>query len=365
MSEEKSTKTILLVEDEAIIALSEAAMIKKHGYKVITAYSGEKAIEIAASTDIDLILMDIDLGTGRLDGTQAAETILKSKKIPIVFLTSHSEREMVDRVKGITRYGYVLKNAGEFVIQEAISMAFELFEAHRITEESEEKYRAAFMTSPDAININRLDGLYVDINEGFTALTGFTREDVIGKLSSEIDIWAIPEDRRRLIEELREKGVVEALESTFRRKDGSLTTAIMSARVITLQKENHILSVTRDISHLKKIEQEACRAKKFLENISDIAYETDLQGNVVYANPAAAEILRLPLEEIIGCPFEPLFVEKDRASLMEVYQKSLKGERLEKTWTFVSGVTCQFTILPRYDRDGRIIGTFGVARAVA
>jgi len=134
-------------------------------------------------------------------------------------------------------------------LRESITMALELFEAHRKTKESEEKYRAAFMNSPDAVNINRIDGLYVDINEGFTKLTGFTREDVIEKLSSEIDIWAIPEDREKLIKGLNKDGVVENLESEFRRKDGSLTTALMSARLIRINGEPHILSITRDISH--------------------------------------------------------------------------------------------------------------------
>ena len=72
----------------------------------------------------------------------------------------------------------------------------------RQIQESEEKYRKAFQTSPDTVNINRMDGLYVDINEGFTNLTGYSREEVIGKLSSEIDIWAIPSDRNKLIKGL-------------------------------------------------------------------------------------------------------------------------------------------------------------------
>src|SRR6056297_3007206 len=80
--------------------------------------------------EISLILMDIDLGKG-MDGTEAAEKILESHELPIVFLTSHSEKEYVNRVKKITNYGYVLKNSGEFVLIEAIYMAFSLYEAHK------------------------------------------------------------------------------------------------------------------------------------------------------------------------------------------------------------------------------------------
>lgn len=86
-----SAHTILLVEDEALIAMSEAAMLQKDGYEVITVYNAEKAIESVQQNDIDLILMDIDLGEGKMDGTEAAESILKKYDVPVVFLSSHTE----------------------------------------------------------------------------------------------------------------------------------------------------------------------------------------------------------------------------------------------------------------------------------
>ena len=61
--------------------------------------------------------------------------------MPIVFLTSHAERETVERVRGITRYGYVVKDSGDFVLQSSIEMAFELFGAHRRTEATLEESR--------------------------------------------------------------------------------------------------------------------------------------------------------------------------------------------------------------------------------
>ncbi len=122
-------RKILLVEDEAILALSESKMIERHGFEVEAVYSGEKAVERAVSDpQLALILMDIDLGSG-IDGTEAARRILEIREIPIIFLTSHSEKEYVDKVKKITGYGYVLKNSGEFILIESIHMAFKLFEA--------------------------------------------------------------------------------------------------------------------------------------------------------------------------------------------------------------------------------------------
>ncbi len=72
-------------------------------------------------------------------------------------------------------------------------------QAEKSLQESEEKFRLAFHTGPDSTNLNRLeDGVYIDINEGFTKTMGYTRQEVLGKSSLELDIWADPEDRRRL-----------------------------------------------------------------------------------------------------------------------------------------------------------------------
>lgn len=132
MTEPNAVKTVLLVEDEALIAQGEKLILKKHGYEVITAVSAERAIEVAELHRPDLILMDIDLGKGKPDGTAAASAILAQRTLPIVFLTNHAESEYVERVREITNYGYVLKNAGEFVLIESIRMAFELFDRERI-----------------------------------------------------------------------------------------------------------------------------------------------------------------------------------------------------------------------------------------
>lgn len=121
---------ILLVEDEAIIALAQAQVLKKHDFEVVRAQNGEEAVSMAdTEAGISVVLMDIDLGGG-IDGTEAAQRILASHDIPIIFVTSHAEKSFVDRVKKITSYGYVLKNSGEFVLIEAITMATTLFKAH-------------------------------------------------------------------------------------------------------------------------------------------------------------------------------------------------------------------------------------------
>ena len=139
--DDNKQKTILLVEDEFIIATVQSKVIQEFGYNVILSVSGEESVQFAAENhSIDLILMDIDLGSG-IDGTESAKRILADKKIPIVFLTSHNEQEMVEKVRGITRYGYMVKSSGDFVLRSTIEMAFELFDAHQSIEKNIESLR--------------------------------------------------------------------------------------------------------------------------------------------------------------------------------------------------------------------------------
>jgi len=124
--------------------------------------------------------------------------------------------------------------------------------AHRALKESEEKFRMAFMISPDSVNLNRMDdGLYLDVNEGFEKLTGYSREEVIGKTSLDLGIWVDPKDRAALLKGLRENGHVINLEALFRMKDGSVRDGLMSARVMLLDGTPYILNITRDITDMK------------------------------------------------------------------------------------------------------------------
>jgi len=162
---------------------------------------------------------------------------------------------------------------------------------------SEEKFRKAFTTSPDSVNINRMsDGMYVSINKGFTQAMGYTEGEILGRTSLEFNIWDDPEDRRRLVQGLRLDGVVENLEARFRRKNGDVGVGLMSAALIEIEGVPHILSITRDITERKRSEtalrESEAKFRNIFENIQDVYYETALDGTILEISPSITLLAR-------------------------------------------------------------------------
>ena len=128
-------KTILLVEDDVIIATSEKMFLERMGYIVFHSLDGEGAIEMVRekNLDIHLILMDVDLGMG-MDGIVAATLILKESDIPIIFLSSHAEEEIIKRVNLITPYGFIKKDLEIIDLDLMIKKALKMYEVNRVVE---------------------------------------------------------------------------------------------------------------------------------------------------------------------------------------------------------------------------------------
>jgi PAS domain S-box-containing protein len=236
--------------------------------------------------------------------------------------------------------------------------------------ESEEKIRLTFNASPDAVNINRLnDGLYVSINEGFTRLTGFTRDDVIGKSSLDINIWHDPADRKKLVEELQKNGFCDNLEAQFRRKDGSLTTALMSARILSLKGRPHIVSITRDISERKKAEAERERLLLAIEQANELVVITDALGIIQYVNPAFEKITGYSEEQAIGQ--NPRILKSghhDREFYESLWQTVLAGRpwtgRLINKRKNGTLFTLECSISPIKDRIGELENFVWISRDI-
>lgn len=114
---------LMVVEDDAIIALRLKELLTSMGYEVAgTAGSGEEAVRLASRLKPDLVLMDIKM-PGRLDGVDAAERIGKNLDIPVIFLTAYANEALINRALEVEPSGYVLKPIRKWEISTAIEVA--------------------------------------------------------------------------------------------------------------------------------------------------------------------------------------------------------------------------------------------------
>lgn len=169
--------------------------------------------------------------------------------------------------------------------------------ANAETREAKEQFELIFNTGPDAAAITRQeDGLILNINEGFTRLTGWNRDEAIGRSMLALKIWRDPADRRHLLDEVTSKGYCDNYEAIIQRKDGSGIDGSMSARIITLQGARHIISVMHDISERKQLEEERQQVSK-LEALGRVTggitgdfneFISEIVGNVSLARMESA-----------------------------------------------------------------------------
>ena len=118
-----------------------------------------------------------------------------------------------------------------------------------------QKFAKAFSCSPDSITISTIqEGRFIEVNDSFVELSGYERDEAIGKTSFELDIWVHDRDRLKLVQELQDTGVARNLEVEFRQKSGEIITAMLSAEVIDLDGIPCILAVHHDITERKQVE---------------------------------------------------------------------------------------------------------------
>jgi diguanylate cyclase (GGDEF)-like protein/PAS domain S-box-containing protein len=133
----------------------------------------------------------------------------------------------------------------------------------------EEKFAKAFRSSPYAITFTRMaDGMIIEINEGFTELSGYSPAEAVGKTTLDLHLWAREEDRLAIVKELSGRGRIRGREIRFRKKTGEMITGLFSADLIEIDSEPCIQSSIADISELKRKEEE----------IEDLAVRDPLTG---------------------------------------------------------------------------------------
>lgn len=332
---EIAPKKILIVEDSKLNAQITADILSKYGYEYEIVHKGEEAVERARNDqNLDLILMDIEL-VSKLDGIETARIIQKIKDIPVVFLTANANKEIMDKIKTVTGYGYILKGVDEYAIISTIEMAFKLHEINAMLKQRERMllfYHHLFENSPNEMYIFHSETLkFISANRRARENLGYSMDELKEMtpfdLKPDIDMQCFNEVIGPLC-----KGEQEFIifSTTHRRKDGSSYPVEVHLLRVEFAKEKVYMAIVIDVTEQKVLEKELQEKNEILSTIMKSAEDAiimiDDNGDVTYWNPAAERIFGYTKEEAMGKELHKFMIQDD--NLYTLYKKALKKFQL-------------------------------------
>jgi PAS domain S-box-containing protein len=211
----------------------------------------------------------------------------------IAFVSATSANLIKQNKNKLEQHNTELAEVNEKLMHE-IQLRIQAVDALR---ESEQQYRSILESAPDSITMIRIhDGRYVQVNECFLQLTGYSRQEALGRTPLDLNIFVNPEAWGRLLEILREKGNIKDLDVKLRSRDDQIIDALLSARTLRYRGEDCLITVITDITNRKKAERalqdSESRYKTLTYNLNVGVYRNTIgpEGKFIEANPAIVKM---------------------------------------------------------------------------
>ncbi len=369
---------ILIVEDDAIIAMDIESRLKNLGYSVSgSANYGEKAIEKVEELKPDLVLMDIVL-KGDMDGIEAAEIIRSRFDIPVVFLTAYADEERLEKAKLTVPFGYILKPFQDRDLQITIEMALyaakvdaERRQTEEIIQRKIKELQTILYSVPASVFYKDKENRLIRVNKTLADALGFPKEEIEGKLASEISphedekYWE--DDKEVMSSGKAKRNIIEPLVTP------KGIRWLRTDKIPYKDDQGNIIGVIGfaiDITERKQAQQEILQAKEDWErtfnSLPDLIAIIDDNHQIIRVNKAMAATLGVAPDDAIGlkcyehfhgteepppyCPHDKLLTNH-REHAVEVYEEKLDGDFL-------------ITVSPLHGPDGCLIGCIHVARDI-
>ncbi len=386
---EQKKKKILVVEDSGVDARLLCRLIEDLDFDVAgPVATGEAAVESALNDKPDLVVMDILLA-GEIDGITASHEIRRHRDIPVVFSSSLSDREILDKLEISDSYGYLLKPFRKRDLFITIDLALRRYEFESRLEESELRYQSLFEKSMDAIYVADKKGCFINVNRAMVELFGFSSREL---MTMRIDDFAVyDEELKDFHRSIKTEEHVRDFEMVLKRQDGinlscMISSSVMKSRagrvrfhqgiirdntekkIAEQSLEQHVFSLERAMYEIEDLNErlqqkvddlnEAYRRislseekyRRLVEGSNDIIFSLDDQYRFITANKALVHQLQVqpdmmkkrPLMELIYADPEEQQVSHN---IVETKLREVIQER--KPVSFKAHFKSKYTVEPK------------------
>ncbi len=253
-----------------------------------------------------------------------------------------------------------------------IGVNLDVTDRHRALEElreSQERFAKAFHSNPQPMSLTLLaTGEYIDVNNSFLQVSGYRREEVIGKTSLELNIWGSPAVREAFIGKLKAKGSLVNEETKLRSKNGSMRVLLSSAEELEIYGKRCLLVASSDITERVLVQQALKESEERFRNMADTApvmiWVADLNQNPTYFNQQWLDFTGRTMEQEIGLGWTSGIHPSDVDGCMKMFEAAFNSRepfRMEYRvrrhdgayrWVIDSGT-------PRFSPDGEFLGYIG------
>ncbi|APV44752.1 PAS domain S-box-containing protein [Dehalogenimonas formicexedens] len=282
----------------------------------------------------------------------------------------HSREKVAALMDFFTRFSSMVSELGYSNLKLAKANADQQ-QAAEALKISEERFNKAFKASPAASAITRVDdGTYIDVNENYERLMGYSRDELVGRKTTDFDIYLHPEQRSEIVRLMSETGRVRDFELTLRKKNGQLLDTLSSLEIINLGEQKLFLSTIIDITDRKKAESAVKAAAEewqaTFDSINDIIMLLDPNHRIIRANQAFTETFKIPAEQAVGkfcyeivhaTAHPPAFCPHRRTINCGT---EAKEEFLEPNL----GIYIEATTLPIIDNSGKCTGSVHIVKNI-
>jgi PAS domain S-box-containing protein len=301
--------TILVVEDEAIVAIDITQRLKRAGYDVpAVEATGEAALRKLEELHPDLVLMDVLL-KGEKDGIETAREIKNQFEIPVVFLTGQADESTQERVKNTGAYGFILKPIDTASLLPTVELALARHAFEVQLKESEKRIRELTDALPVIVYETDTTGRMTFVNATFFDLFGYTKEE----LEAGMTIFQLiaPADLKRaraLFRRSMSGDDVGRVEYTGLRNDGS--TLYVSFRAALMRQDAAVVGlrgIIVDITERKRaeaalhgVQEELRQHATMFDAAHDAIMTLDPEGTITYWNRGAERLYGWTTQEAEG-----------------------------------------------------------------